>query len=46
MLSTKQILDVVEKNMNTSEESRVVSEELLSQANNLKELIEYFKLRD
>ena len=45
MLGTKQISNIVENNLYTSQESSSVSEELLSQAISLKQLIEYFKLK-
>ena len=45
ILGTNQISDIVENNLCTSEESQSVSEELLSQAIELKKLTEYFKLR-
>ena len=45
ILGTNQISDIVENNLCTSEESQSVSEELLSQAIDLKKLTEYFKLK-
>ncbi|WP_294395327.1 methyl-accepting chemotaxis protein [uncultured Clostridium sp.] len=45
VLGTNQISDILEKNLCTSQESQAVSEELMSHAVKLKELIEYFKLK-
>lgn len=45
VLGTEQISKIVENNLYSSQESASVSEELLSQAINLKKLIEYFKLK-
>jgi len=45
ILGTEQISKIVENNLYTSQESESISEELLSQAINLKKLIEYFKLK-
>lgn len=42
---TKQLSEIVEVNASTSQESAAISEELAAQAENLKSLIEYFKLR-
>lgn len=43
---TKQLATVVEVNSSTSQESAAVSEELAAQAENLKNLIAYFKLKE
>ncbi|MGL4343887.1 MAG: methyl-accepting chemotaxis protein [Cellulosilyticaceae bacterium] len=42
---TKQIATVTESNSSTSQESAAVSEELAAQAENLRNLIQYFKLK-
>lgn len=42
---TKQIAEVVEANSSTSQESAAISEELAAQAENLKELMNYFNFK-